>query len=195
MIPRFVQSKAKKLARENETETNPLPVSRAENHRVFVGLFTGLSVEVFEPKDIKKLYNNGFFGCGAQTKTQPRILIPISRNSKTKTHTSKESNKQTSSNERQHFIDESLVLSLEESFFLQNALKCLEIRTLDEKKSLSANEFLSICCSLKKNFVMCYVAYHYYRSQEWIVKSGLKFGGDFRKQNSVRFGESIQFRF
>lgn len=78
-------------------------------------------------------------------------------------------------------LEESLVLSLEEALFLQQSLRCLRILDLVENAELSADDFLSICCALKKNFVLHYLVYYYYRSKSWIVKSGLKYGGDFRK--------------
>jgi len=32
-------------------------------------------------------------------------------------------------------------------------------------------------------FILKYVVYHYYRSQGWIVKEGIKYGVDYGKKN------------
>lgn len=79
-------------------------------------------------------------------------------------------------------VEESLVLFPEEAFFLHYSLKCLTIydfRQPDEPMTTYA--FLDRCCKLNPNFISHYVAYHYLRSKNWVVKRGFKFGGDFRE--------------
>lgn len=73
---------------------------------------------------------------------------------------------------------ESLHLNLEEAFFLSYALGCLEIVDLFDKK-LSLLEAWRLFCESQDDFVQKYLVYHHYRSKGWVVKPGLKFGGDF----------------
>lgn len=75
-------------------------------------------------------------------------------------------------------IKENLNLNLEESFFLNFALGCLKI--LDKNNlELSTNEVWQKFISAQANFLDRYIIYHYYRTKGWIVRSGLKYGGDF----------------
>lgn len=198
---------------------NPFPVTeiadaKCERHQC-VGIFTGMSVDVFDENDIRELYENGFYGSGAQTKVQPKILAPTTmKNSPIVTwslynvkkemeqkfgnhHSNEVTLKvlfddcgQESTSELNYVteldpfpLEESLVLSLEEAFFLHHSLRCLRIHQFEQNTELSTDEFLNVCCALKKNFILHFIAYHYYRSKGWIVKNGLKFGGDFRKRS------------
>lgn len=190
----------------------PVPARRAteeDSQRKFSGIFTGLSVEVFAEEDVKALHENGFYGTGSQTKSQPKAISDNRRiecvtesqfsaraalQQKLKNECAKESqiavHVPSSGNENECIerlnpfpIEESLVLSLEESYFLLTACRCLRIKSIDTDTEISTDEFLDICVSLQNDFVIRYVAYHYYRSKNWVVKSGLKFGGDFGKLN------------
>jgi hypothetical protein len=48
---------------------------------------------------------------------------------------------------------------------------------------LSLEGVWQLICKSQKDFFQKYVAYHYFRSRGWVVKPGIKFGGDFRKFN------------
>lgn len=85
------------------------------------------------------------------------------------------------STERSLGMKESLNLYLEEAFFLHHSLKCLTITDFFENVELTTNEILTRFCSVKHNFITSFVVYQYYRSQNWVVNCGLKYGGDFRK--------------
>lgn len=74
---------------------------------------------------------------------------------------------------------EVLNLLLEESLFLSYGLGCLYISDLYGQKNLSISEFWNICLDSDKKFLQRYIAYHHFRSRGWVVKCGLKFGGDF----------------
>lgn len=75
---------------------------------------------------------------------------------------------------------ENLILTLEEAYFLAFGLGCLQI--LDESKNaLSLEDSWSLFCNSHVNFSMLYIVYHHFRSKGWIVKPGIKFGGDFCK--------------
>ncbi|XP_059609549.1 uncharacterized protein LOC132256953 [Phlebotomus argentipes] len=71
-----------------------------------------------------------------------------------------------------------LYLLKEEAFFLHNCLKCLKIVT-ENQEILSTESIFDHFCRSRKNFVTSFIAYQYLKSKKWVIKSGLKFGGDF----------------
>lgn len=207
--------KAKKHCPGN-VHVNPFPVNEISNEwdrRQFIGIFSGMSVEVFDVNDIRELYQNGCYGSVTHIKVQPNLSVLTSSKgslfaTKSQINTKKELGRklgnQNPSNVTLRVLDdevvqestgevnfvtetdpfpleESLVLFLEEAFFLQQSLRCLKIVDFALNSELSTDDFLGVCSTLNKNFVLHFVVYHYYRSKGWIVKSGLKFGGDFRK--------------
>lgn len=91
---------------------------------------------------------------------------------------------------------ESLVLFMEEAFFLHFTLKCLTIFDLNGQL-LSTNVLFQKFIAINPNFVRNFVVYQYFRAKNWVVKSGLKFGGDFcklRLANAVHpFSELVLF--
>lgn len=88
-------------------------------------------------------------------------------------------------------IEETLVLTLEEAFFLHFALDCLRIVNFDQTLEHTTDEVIQRFCEHNSRFVERYVAYHYYRSRNWIVKSGIKFGGDFCKSAILNYFDRI----
>lgn len=75
-------------------------------------------------------------------------------------------------------LQEKLMLTLEEAFFLLYGLGCLQI--VDKNDQLLSidgcwKSFSDSSCK----FVEKYVVYHYFRSKGYIVKPGIKFGGDY----------------
>ncbi|XP_022184089.2 tRNA-splicing endonuclease subunit Sen2 [Nilaparvata lugens] len=75
-------------------------------------------------------------------------------------------------------VQETLNLSLEEAFFLSYALRCLQVVDLSGT-SLLLTEMWQIYQEAKPTFISSYIVYHHFRSKGWVVKSGLKYGGDF----------------
>lgn len=76
-------------------------------------------------------------------------------------------------------MTETLQLTFEETFFLMYGLGCLQLVNYD-------GSFFSILDAWKhfnkqdKHFLPRYIVYHYYRSNGWVVKPGIKYGGDYR---------------
>ncbi|KAF9102955.1 tRNA splicing endonuclease subunit sen2, partial [Mortierella sp. AM989] len=116
---------------------------------------------------------------------------------------------------------EHLQLSLEEAFFLVFGVECIyvtdaaavasmpnmsiqdcwlrfaEASTLQQAQLISQHSTTSQLSSssfeisANNPFIVRYVVYHYYRSQGWIVKDGLKYGTDFLLyQRGLVFGHS-----
>lgn len=75
-------------------------------------------------------------------------------------------------------VHETLHLTLEEAFFLSFGLGCLQVIDLFGN-CLSLDGMWQLFCKSQKDFIQKYVTYHYFRSKGWVVKPGIKFGGDF----------------
>lgn len=84
--------------------------------------------------------------------------------------------------EEQFAVQETLHLTLEEAFFLSFGLGCLQVIDLFGN-CLSLDGIWQLFCKSQKDFIQKYVTYHYFRSKGWVVKPGIKFGGDFCKFN------------
>lgn len=78
-------------------------------------------------------------------------------------------------------VKESLHLNLEEAMFLSDTLKCLNV--IHEENSFKQENLWKLFCETDPYFEQNYIAYHYFRAKNWVVKSGIKFGGDFCKYN------------
>lgn len=79
-------------------------------------------------------------------------------------------------------IQETLHLTFEETFFLLHSLGCLNLVDFDGNL-LDIDSAWHFFCKSDTNFVPKYVVYHYFRSKGWVVKPGLKYGGDFCAYN------------
>ncbi|KAJ1543692.1 tRNA splicing endonuclease subunit sen2, partial [Nowakowskiella sp. JEL0078] len=104
---------------------------------------------------------------------------------------------------------EKLQLDPFETFFLSFALGCLDVK--NENGNLLSKDDLwktfrqfsrlhrfkppnltvdtpipNVLNSPYNSFIANYIAYHYYRTQGWIVKSGLKYGAEFGKNSKSR---------
>jgi len=75
-------------------------------------------------------------------------------------------------------IREVLHLTFEETFFLLFGLGCLQLVHFNGN-FLDINNAWLYFCKNKPDFLQKYVVYHYYKSKGWVVKPGLKYGGDF----------------
>lgn len=75
-------------------------------------------------------------------------------------------------------INEKLMLTPQEAFFLLYGLGCLQIVNLDNCL-LTIEKCWDLFVMADSNFVFSYVVFHYYRSKGYVVKPGIKFGGDY----------------
>lgn len=193
----FPEIKRKKYAPKIDAGA-PFPIITVNNsEHKSTGYFTGCSVEVFNQNDIQLIHKNGVFGKGLLSRSTPACLKPQRGNFKKLGKTQLENRNNIEKlignfTRKELFevepgelletiqIEEPLILSLEEAFFLQYSLKCLEICDLSNQV-LETKELWIKFCNLKKNFVTSYVTYHHLRSLNWVVRNGFKFGGDFCK--------------
>lgn len=74
-------------------------------------------------------------------------------------------------------IKEYVNLMPEEAFFLNYELDCLNV--IQNDKIVEKHELWKLFCECDNLFIVNYVVYYYYRSKNWVVKSGIKFGGDY----------------
>lgn len=74
-------------------------------------------------------------------------------------------------------LKEKLYLELPEAYFLQNDEKCLAIAQNGD--FLNAQQCWQEFSGSDKYFAQNYVCYHHFRRKNWVVKPGLKFGGDY----------------
>lgn len=127
-------------------------------------VFTGFSIEVIDTdgNNFQSLYECGCFGKGTHSRGAPQNFRDHANSS-----------------DRGEF-KEILVLDLEESFFLAFFAEALDIVD-QENKPLTREETFRKFETIKPNFAYTLAAYLYLKSKGWVIKSGTKFGGDFRK--------------
>lgn len=83
-------------------------------------------------------------------------------------------------------VQEKLMLTLQEAFFLSYGLGCLQVIGQGDTQ-LTIEQCWKLFTETDKKFVPNYVVYHYFRSKGYIVKSGIKFGGDYGKYYTKGF--------
>lgn len=174
--------KFEKKSRSKDWKTATFPSVTA------VGYFTGGDVEVFNPIHYKILSDQGTFGLNPR----PRQIVMLNQQQQTRQffrETNDEEEKEEHMQlETQEIHEDTLetpntiILFLEEAFFLCKFIECLEIYDFNEQK-ISLEKLWHAFYRLKDNFVECLVAYVFLKSRNWMIKPGLKFGGDFRKLN------------
>ncbi|XP_018324148.1 tRNA-splicing endonuclease subunit Sen2 [Agrilus planipennis] len=187
--------------------TAPLPVNNTSTDTSKIQCnFDGYSIVVNDKEHMKKLYMNGFFGKMNLSKNfhsfdphkgdkiirkrqfdlRKKIASRIKSKSQFKIIVVPDSDSENDdyfSNLKAVYeidnvcISEKLFLGLEEAFFLLNGLNCIDI--FADKGLLTTDEAWTLFSSTDQYFVQNYVVYHYFRSKQWVVKPGLKFGGDF----------------
>nr|XP_017088925.2 tRNA-splicing endonuclease subunit Sen2 [Drosophila bipectinata] len=114
------------------------------------GVFNGLSVEITDAQQGRSLYDNGCYGKGSKSRGGPASGEP----------------------------DETLLLGLEESCFLAYYLGKLDIKS-PTGESMDWRAFLDAAMELNERFLENLACYLYLKSKNWVIKSGIKFGGDF----------------
>lgn len=144
--------KRKRKTSQFNLKNSPFP--QCVDGRNYQGVFTGLCVEVIddEQAQIRTLHDNGCYGKGSLSRGGPVSGNPI----------------------------ETLLLGLEEACLLAYFLDVLQIRDMAGVE-MSWQAYLQAALEYDQDFVLKMAAYLYLKSKNWIIKSGIKFGGDFRK--------------
>jgi len=70
-------------------------------------------------------------------------------------------------------------LSLEEAFYLQCQVHCLQVFITNKDHLLTTDDLWKECCKRDTNFIHKYVVYEHYRKKGWVPKPGAKFGVHF----------------
>lgn len=144
--------KRKRKTTQFNVKNSPFPQCSDRGH--YQGVFTGLCVEVkdSEQAQIRTLHDNGCFGKGSLSRGGPVSGNPI----------------------------ETLLLGLEEACLLAYFLNVLQISDMSGAE-MNWQSYLQAALEYDQDFVLKLAAYLYLKSKNWIIKSGIKFGGDFRK--------------
>lgn len=164
------------------------------------GYFNGFSVLVQNTAIMKELHTKGCFGKANLSRSYPShqnsteiIRKRVYDRRKTWGLNNKEKKKiivvPDSDSEDDYFnnlkseycidtssLKEVLALSLEEAYFL-HAINCLSI--YQQEELLNAKSAWTLFAKTDKYFSQNYVVYQYFRLKNWIVKPGIKFGGDY----------------
>ncbi|CAG9761258.1 unnamed protein product [Ceutorhynchus assimilis] len=182
----------------------PLPViyRKDGNLKKFSAHFNGFSVILDNLDDMKTIVSMGYFGKAnfsrsypQFTQNQPKIIRQrqfVTRKQFTGNQPNKVITVPDSDSENDDYftnlqpkyeidcsgLSETVWLSLEEAFFLASAVKCLDVSCSDGKL-LDCDQLWALFQETDSFFVRNYVVYFYYRAKNWVVKPGIKFGGDF----------------
>uniref|UniRef100_A0A182PA87 tRNA-intron lyase n=1 Tax=Anopheles epiroticus TaxID=199890 RepID=A0A182PA87_9DIPT len=162
------------------SQTLPLPVAdrtSGEALQQIEAIFTGYTVDVTNPADIRKLCLNGGFGQGMLSRAFP-ACITNTRETVRKRKRNMPASVHEAIDGQDPVIMEPLCLFFEETFFLMHMLNVLNVKDVFDKELCVLDAFARFR-KVKRNFLACYCAYLYLKSKNWIIKSGIKFGGDF----------------
>ncbi|XP_034474449.1 tRNA-splicing endonuclease subunit Sen2-1 [Drosophila innubila] len=142
----------KRKRKSSQSYLKLVPFPHCQNGKPYHGVFNGLCVEVKDSEEaqIGTLYENGCYGKGSRSRGGPATGM----------------------------TSETLLLGLEEACMLCYFLEALEIRDLSGSK-LNFETYLKWALEYDDKFVYKLAAYLYLKSKNWIIKSGIKFGGDF----------------
>lgn len=191
------------------SESLPLPVILKKDNTIskIKGVYNGLSVVIENRENMKSIVSMGYFGKANLSRSYPLFInddkIEIIRQRQFnrrrfwgKSLSTKESKQVVvvadSDDEKDYFTNlkpvyeidqsgtkETVWLSPEEAFFLMEAVGCFEIYY--ENENLSPEKCWELFSEANKYFQLNYIAYHHFRAKNWVVKPGIKFGGDYCK--------------
>lgn len=191
-------------------ENLPLPIVLKKDNTIskIKGVYNGVSVIIENNDDMKNIVSMGYFGKANLSRSYPQFIqdnkVQIIRQRQYdrrkvwgESSSTKDINKvivvPDSDDEQEDYftnlkpifqIDrsstkETVWLCPEEAFFLSEAVKCFDI--FYENQILSPEQCWDVFSQANKYFQFNYVAYYHFRAKNWVVKPGIKFGGDFCK--------------
>ncbi|XP_030751907.1 tRNA-splicing endonuclease subunit Sen2 isoform X1 [Sitophilus oryzae] len=203
-----IEPKLKRHCKLHQNLQFPVIITKNNSIEKAKGVFNGFSVSIGNTEDINILISMGNFGKANFSRSYPQFVkaneskIIRDRQLKHRKYFSIQGellNKKKpdklivipdSDSENDYFINlkpefkldyseivEKVWLSLEEAFFLSSVIKCLSVTYKNEY--LNIDQMWDLFSKLQHNFIRNYLVYYYYRSKNWVVKPGIKFGGDF----------------
>lgn len=203
------EPRAKKFCRLSTNLPLPVIFNKDNSLRIIKGLFNGYSVIVEDKNDMKNIISMGYFGKANFSRSYPQFadgnkteILRLRQYNRRKEWSEKNKSKETNkvivvpdsdeetSNDYftnlkpeyrldQSGIKETVWLGLDEAFFLSFVVTCLNIYADD--RILTASEAWNIFSECNPHFKYDYAVYFYFRAKNWVVKPGIKFGGDYRK--------------
>lgn len=180
----------------------PIIYDSGGNIKKHRGVFNGFCVVVDDRESIKQLTSMGSFGKSNLSRSSPAVVekhqeticklveeespnCSKSEDKKVILVTKSDSSKSDTDLRReiQFEFSDSLKyvhLGFEEAFFLKYSLQCLDV--FDQQGNILDNgQVWDLFLRNDENFVVNFVVYYYFRAKKWVVKPGIKFGGDYRK--------------
>lgn len=208
----LIEPRPKKHCRFSKNIPLPVISKRDGSLHKFKGVFNNFCVIIEDEQDMKNIISMGYFGKANLSRSYPQFnqskteiirarqyerrkdwaKMYSDQKSKRKVIVVPDSDEEKEDyfvNLQPHYqIDESNIketvwLSIEESFFLASAVKCLDIYY--ENKCLSLDKIWSMFSTDDSYFIQNYIVYYYFRAKNWVVKPGIKFGGDFCKSKHI----------
>lgn len=203
----LIEPRPKKHCKFHQNFHLPVILKKDGTLYKFKGIFNDFCVVIENEEDMKNIISMGYFGKANLSRSYPQFnqtkteIIRERQYNRRKDWVEKfpkktmknkvivvpdsdeEKGDYVTNLQPQYQIDESNIkenvwLGLEEAFFLASAIKCLDIYY--EGKCLSMKETWAIF-SGDSQFIQNYVVYYHFRAKNWVVKPGIKFGGDFCK--------------
>ncbi|XP_028147798.2 tRNA-splicing endonuclease subunit Sen2 [Diabrotica virgifera virgifera] len=183
------------------------PIIFTEDNEIYKikATFNGFSVKIDETEDNKKVVGMGYFGKGNFSRSYPifnnngRHSILRDRQYQIRQYWGQANqSKETdvfvvpdSDDEYEKYfnelepkcvkdtsgLEEVVFLGLEEAFFLSHCVEVLEIS--HNSCVLNSEKLWSLFTDTDLYFPYNYAVYNYFRAKNWVVKPGIKFGGDF----------------
>lgn len=196
-----------KKCRLTQNISLPIILNKDESLLKFKGVYNGVSVIIEDDLEMKKIVSMGCFGKANLSKSYPSFkqnekvaIIRQRQYSRRKVWGELLTPKQSKqiivvpdSDEEQEYLTnlkatyhidssnlkEKVWLTPEEAFFLNEVVSCLDIYYKGE--ILPSQMSWDIFSESNKYFQFDYIAYSHFRAKNWVVKPGIKFGGDYCK--------------
>lgn len=191
----------------------PLIYKKDNSVKLIKGIFNGYSIIIEDLEDMKNVISMGYFGKANFSRSYPQLheknseIVRRRQFSRRKLLSEKWQSKlpntiivvPDSDDENEDYftninpryeidrsgMKEKVWMSMEEAFFLAYALNCLEV--FHQGKLLETSVMWAIFSTSNPLFVHNYIVYYHFRAKNWVVKPGIKFGGDFCKYIYLRF--------
>ncbi|XP_076271978.1 tRNA splicing endonuclease subunit 2 [Rhynchophorus ferrugineus] len=203
----LIEPKAKRHCKLRPKLPLPIIFKKDGSIKKFSANFNGFAVIVSDVDDMKNLVSMGYFGKANFSRSYPQFTksdtCKILRERQFKyrkdnfNHTNVKQPAEkvivvpnSDEEDNNYFINlkpkfeldysnikETVWLGLEEAFFLTNVLGCLEVTYKND--ILTVENMWELFSNTQPTFIRNYIVYYYYKAKKWVVKPGIKFGGDF----------------